>query len=295
MAIPTGLSEGAAVDDATQTVVDLPRLHEDTTFNDLLTADGDDEDLLGTPFDVIRRSDVEFHTPEMAGASQLQTWADDDTPIEMVAVGPAQVLQWYNATRLSTNPSEEAAAGPTETARLHLRRTDSPDGHGVYWSRNALFYNNWNEEGGFVDSNSDGVPDGYTYASGSLSGEAVSGGVYEAFGPTDGSTAERGDEVLMPLPRAQTWTLSVEVTQLHGDGQTFIALEAVDAGGSVVASQETEATSTGRITAEITAPDATYELRAIVLRVKNASAQNQKAKVTEPALRVDGGTSYVTR
>jgi len=295
MAIPTGLDQGAVVDPSTPTVVDLPRLHEDTTFNDLLTADGDDSDLLGTPFHVIRRSDVEFHTPEMAGASQLQTWADNDTPIQMVAVGPAQILQWHNKKRLQTNPSEAAAAGPAETARLHLQSTDAPDSHHVYWSRNALFYNNWNQEVGFLDIDSDSIPDGYTYSSGALSGEAVNGGVYEAHGPTDGTTAERGDELLMPLPNAQTWTLSVEVTQLHADGDTAIALLALDSTGSVVASQETVASSTGRISAEITAPDTTYELRAVVLRVKNASSQTSKAKVKEPALRVDGATSYVTR
>ena len=303
----SGVEDAAFVDDSTKTVVRFTRAHEDTVVDVRQMLESESSDTRGDDYFTGYESTVEWYEPDLSSASQLATWMSGRTQIQMVAIGPETIVQWYEPHYVFAQQETNTNVGDVDPLRGRMRYgggdgTNSsgtivgyPNGsHRIYISKNALHPLAYDAGDSLIDIDGNGTPDGYAYTLGTLSGEAVNSGVYEAFGPTDGSTAERGVDLLMPIETV-TWTLSVEVTQLHADGDTAIYLAALDDTGTVLASDETVAGSTGRLSAEIDAPAGTYEIRAVPLRIKNASAQTSKAKVTKPALRVDGGTSYVTR
>lgn len=305
----SGVESAAFVDDDTQTVVRYTRAHEETTVAIRERLETDATDTRGDDYWVGYDSQVDWAEPDLSDVSQMAMWMTDRTDVQFVAVGPQKVIQWYEPHFLRTRQETNVDVGNVDPLHglMSYQGGDGTDGtgtivgypngsHRIYASRNALHALAYDAEHSILDTAGNGEPDGYDYTDGTLSGEAVSAGVYEAFGPTDGSVAERGVDLLMPI-EDQTWTLSAQVQQEHADGDTAIRLAALDKSGSVIGSAEdiTQSSGTGRISAEITTPTDTYTLRAVILRINNATAQSAKAQVTEPALRVDGGTSYATR
>jgi hypothetical protein len=310
MSTLSGLRSAAFVNDDAQTVVRLNRAHEDTSVivRELLQSEGND--TRGYPWFAGYQSEVEWMQPDLSDVSQMETWMREDTPVQFVAVGPEKIVQWYEPRVPKTFQSVNTSAGNVDPlhGRLTLDGGDGTDGsgnivgfpngsHRIYASRNALYPLAYDAGNSLIDTDNDGVPDGYNYTDRALKSEAVNSGVYEAFVDTSVATVgERGANVLLPIEGVEV-TLSVEVTQLHDGGTTFIRVEALDSAGNIISNtfDTTNATTTGRISASVTTPPGTYEVRAVILGVELAATETSKAKVTKPALRVDGGTSYVTR
>jgi len=303
----SGVSTAAFIDDATQTVVRFENAHEDTTVRVRDMLEPQSADTRGDDYFVGYESEVNWMEPDLSSVQQMETWMTTPTDVQFVATGPQTIIQWYEPSRVRTRQTTNTNVGEVDPLHGLMRYGGGsgtnasgtivgyPNGsHRIYASRNALYPLAYDTGVSIADVDGNNAPDGYTYTAGALSNEAVSSGTYEANGPTDGSTAERGVDLLMPI-EGLTWTLSVDMQQLHDNGDTAIYLAALDDTGSALTSSEQIASTTGRISTEITTPAGTYEVRAVILRIKNANAQSAPAKVTEPALRVDGGTSYVTR
>jgi len=308
----SGVRRAAFVDDSTQTVVRFDRAHEETQADVREMLGSESSDTRGDDYFTGYESILRWREPDLSSVSQLATWMTDRTRVQMVAVGPQKILQWYEPHYIRTSQTTNTSVGDVDPLNAEMRYAggDGTDGsgnivgypngsHRIYASRNALYPLAYDTGQGLVDTDGNDIPDGYTFTVGSFSGQSMIAGLYQTFGPTDGSIARRGTDLIMPIA-SQTWTLSVQVDQLHDDGDTFIELFVLSASGVQVASNRTTVSTTGRASVSITTPDAggsfpPYTLRPVIAGIENASANNAKLRIREPALRVDGGTSYVTR
>jgi len=300
-----GVEAAAFVNDDTQTAVRYTSPHEDTEINVRAMLESDSQDTRGDDYFVGFDSTVEWRDPSVNGIAQLETWMVDATPIQFVAVGPELIIQWYEPKRPRTVQETTATVGDVDPTVGFLSAAGGdgrnnadevvgfPNGsHRIYASRSALAPQAYSAEYALIDTDSDGVPDGYTDTG--FTSRSLSQGVFEAAAPTDGSTAALRSDVLMPLEQ-ETWTLSVDVLQLHSGGDTTIRLAALDSAGTVLTESIETATSTGRLSTDILAPAGTYELRAEPLRSTGATGNATPAQIERPALRVDGKASFVTR
>jgi len=304
----SGVRKAAFVDDSTKTVVRFDRAHEETQADVREMLGSESSDTRGDDYFAGYESVVRWREPDLSSVSQLATWMADRTRVQMVAVGPQKILQWYEPHYIRTSQTTNTNVGDVDPLNAEMRYGggDGTDGdgnivgypngsHRIYVSRNALHPLAYDAEYSLIDTDNDGIPDGYSNSAalGGLQDPDVINGVFEAFGNTAFQAALRG-KVVMPIPNL-TWTLSVEVLQLHDDGDTIIGIVENDTTQAEVQRQEQIVTSTGRVSVSLTTGADTYSVIGIIAKTTNVNAQNTKVKVTKPALRVDGGTSYVTR
>jgi len=286
--------------------VRFTRAHEDTTMNVREMLGAEAADTRGHDYFVGYESVMEWMEPDLSDVQQMEQWMTDGTPIQMVAIGPDTIVQWYEPTQVRTSQTTNTSVGDVDPlhARMQIGGGDGTDGdgtvmgypngsHRVYVSRNALYPLAYDAEYSIIDRDNDGTPDGYTRTfPNPPTSEDVVNGVYEAFGDT---SQDVGRGVVIPMPiEGVTWTLSVEINQLHDDGFHGIRIATSDGFGELDSSFQI-ASSTGRVTASAEALPGTYQLNVDIFSINGVSTLNQKAKITKPALRVDGGTSYLTR
>jgi len=235
---------------------------------------------------------------DLEGQDVAEGWMTAHEPVQGVAVLEGAFVIWDEPTRIvqrdALSPGEAALVRADYVMRRALGGRTS---HGVYLTRNALFPlapvdGNGELAGGWADVDRDDVPDGYTEDD--LQSGAFSNGVYEAFGDTATGTGELPTDLVFPVEGA-TVTLSVDVTQLHDDGDTRISLITLDSNKAFLSTQRATVTSTGRSSVTITTDPGTHYLRVQPLDLNGVTAQNAKAKVKDPCLRVDGSDQYVPK
>lgn len=243
----------------------------------------------GHPF-VGNLSELEVETWDFSGRSQLETWSKNDTRISMFAAGVQSHIQWYERDRISISVSPKSERGQANTFVIRMRREGQGE-HDIHNNVNVLGYAGWRDS----DGDSDGVPDSYTnalelpaFADADADGEAEQ---FAGHGKTDGSKTSLLIEPVIPVSGISL-TLSIDVDALHDDGDTNFELVARSFAGSAVASALNTHTSTGRKTLSIDLPANTYKLQVRPLIVRNATVQNAKAKISDPALRIDGSDTF---
>lgn len=235
----------------------------------------------GSPY-VGDLSELEVETWDFAGRSQLETWSKNNTRIAVVAIGVQGNVQWYNRDRVSISASPKSERGQANTFVISMRRRGQGE-HNIYDNVNLLQFKGWE------DADSDNVPD--DYAANSLSSMAFTGGVFEAFGSTSTSSYLSGG---LPMPVAGvTVTLSVDVVQLHADGDTRIRIIERDFAGSTLSTSTTTATSTGRVKTSLTTSPNVYDILVRPVLLDNVTSQTTKVRVKDPAFRIDGSDQYV--
>jgi len=290
----TPLTKFGLIDDGASpaTRAYVPSAHEDTeaTIREPLTPDSDPE---GNPYFGGFRSEIEFAGVDLDDHSQADTYMADNTLVKAVGVTPDLVLQWYHADRVLARHALSPAESALVQGRYVMQRAagDQSD-HDVYLGRNGLVHLA-PENGGWADTDSDGTPDGYTELA--LVNTAFSAGVYEAgVDPVLGGNGRLKVQIPFPVDNVEL-TFSVEVAQLHDDGDTAIGVQTRDASKSIISGYFKTLQSTGRKSVTFTADAGTYFLDVQPLEITNASNDNQKAKIKNPALRVDGSDQYVAK
>jgi len=119
----SGVEQAAFVNDDTQTVVRFNRAHEDTTVQARQMLDADAADTRGDDFFVGYESSVEWVQPDLSSVSQMETWMADETDVQMVAIGPETVVQWYEPQALETFQSVNSSVGDVDSTKAgHIDR-----------------------------------------------------------------------------------------------------------------------------------------------------------------------------
>jgi len=274
-----------------------PDVHAETSISPRQVQEVDEDPEGATIFSAFE-STWELSAFDIEGVDQAETWMTEHTPVKGVAVLEDAFVIWDEPTRIvskdTLTPGEAALVrGDYVMRRAVGDRTD----HGVYLTRNALLPlapENANGElaGGWADTDGDGTPDGYTEAD--LTSTSFSSGVYEAYGDIAPAGGDLQVDLDFPVEGAEV-TLSVDVVQLHDDGDTRITLTTLDKNGAFLTIERTTVTSPGRASVSITTDPDTHYLRVQPLDLNFVTAQNAKAKIKDPCLRVDGGTAYVPK
>lgn len=291
----------ALMDDAASpsTRVEVHDVHSDTSANFRQVPDRDTDPDDATIFSSFR-SVMSLAAADIDNFSQAETWLTGYTPVKMVGVTPDLFYQWYKATRIV--PREKLT--PAEAALVQgeyamTRDAGDRSSHGVYVTRNGLLHlapvgANGQLAGGWADTDSNNTPDGYTETS--LVSTAWNSGVYEGFVDTASGTGSLNATIPFGLDGVDV-TLSVQVDQVHGDGNQAIRIEALDASGSTITGGISDVTysSTGRKNATLTTPDGTHSLKVYPVRVTSVTANNSKFKIQDPCLRRGSATSYVAK
>lgn len=222
--------------------------------------------------------------------AQFKTWRDAGTQIRLVAANTegGKNLQWYESVLIhSLKPLEVRGRhqGMSDLYEIVLQYGGLGD---IYNNINLLAYLGW------TDVNLDGVPDGYTTTA-DMTGEVFHGsnGDFDAHGPTDGTPEWLFVDVVFPISGIR-FTQSVEVVQLHVDGNTKMVTDQLSfADASLLATSTTHA-SIGRKSHTATTQSNIYSMSAIPLRIDGASAQTTKAIIRNPALTIGTSTTYTT-
>jgi len=268
-------------------------VHEDTEGS-LRAVPDRDQDPDGSTIFAGFRSEVTIASADLDGVSQIETWMRNFEDVELVAVTPDHLVQWYNPSRLLGTEELDI----TETNLVQSRATMVQDGgdqqdHDVYITRNGLL-SLAPQNGGWADTDSNDTPDGYTETS--LNSTAWNSGVYEGFVDTGSGTGSLNVTIPFPLDNVDV-TLSVQADQIHDDGAQAIRIEALDSSGSTITGGVSDVTysTTGRKSVDLTTPSDTHQLKVYPVRVTSVSSNTTKFKIQDPALRVDGETSFVKR
>lgn len=274
-----------------------PDVHTETSISPRQVQEIDEDPEGATIFSAFE-STWELSAFDLDGVDQAETWMTAHSPVTGVAVLEDAFVIWDEPTPIvskdTLTPGEAALVrGDYVMRRAVGDRTD----HGVYLTRNALLPlapENADGElaGGWADLDRRGVPDGYTEVD--LTSTRFSSGVYEAYGDTAVAGGDLQVDLDFPVEGAEV-TLSVDVLQLHDDGDTRVTLTTLDENGAFLTTERTRVTSTGRASVSITTDPGTHFLRVEPLDLNSVTAQNAKAQIKDPCLRVDGGTAYVPK
>lgn len=136
------------------------------------------------------------------------------------------------------------------------------------------------------DSDGDGTPDGYTYTA--TSGSFLNGIFSDNLG-SDGS-GELYKELVIPI-EGLTLELAVSFDQLHNDGDHEFGVEYYNSSGSLISSDLTAVSSTGRKTKTLTLPANVYTVRVIPIKVTNVTQSIEEFNISQPSLKIMG-TDY---
>lgn len=239
------------------------------------------------------RSTLGVNSADVSNFSQANTWLSGRTRVQAVGVTPDAFIQWYNQSRIM--PTENLTISEAALIRANyamVRDAGDLGSHGVYATRNGLLHLA-PENGGWADGGS-GTPKGYTETD--LTGTAWNSGVYEGFVDTGSGTGSLNATIPFPLDDQQV-ALSVQVDQVHDDGNQAIRIEALDESQSTITGGISDVTysSTGRKNATLTTPDGTYYLKVYPVRVTSVTANTTKFQIQDPCLRTRDQTAYVTR
>lgn len=239
------------------------------------------------------RSELGLASNDVSGLSQIETWMSGLNDVEMVGVTPDHIVQWYNASRiLGGEQLDTTETNLAESMAMMVQDGGDQATHDVFATRNGLQHLA-PENGGWADTDSDNTPDGYTTTS--LTSEDFTSNVYAAFVDTTAGTGSLNATFAWPLDSVDV-TLSVQVDQVHDDGTNAVRVEALDSDKSTVQdSAESTFSSTGRKSVTLTTPSNTYYLKVYPIRVSSVTANTAKFNIQDPALRVDGETTYVKR
>jgi len=240
----------------------------------------------------------ELSAYDLDGRETAEGWMTAHQTVKGVATLQDAFLVWDEPTRIVQSDSLPVGEAALVRADYVMRRAlGDRTGHGVYLTRNLLLPlapvdSNGELAGGWADVDRDDTPDGYTESD--LSQTAFSNGVYEAFGDTATGGGNLYADRPFPVGGA-TVTLSVDVTQLHGDGSTRISLITLDQNKAFLSTERTTVTSPGRSFVTITTDPGTHYLRVQPLDLNSVTALNAKAKIKDPCVRIDGSDQYVPK
>jgi len=245
-------------------------------------------------------SSVTLSSADVDDIATGEGWMAAQTGVKLVGIVGDFAIQAHEDIPIRTperlNVTEPALA---EAEYLMQTQGGARGTHGMIISRNLLTYlqeedSSGNLAGGWADTDSSGVADGYTATD--LNSEAFTGGVQEFYVDTGAGTGSLNVTIPFPIDDQEV-TLSAEFTQLHADGDNAIRIEALDGSKSLIGSAFTDKSvgSTGRVFADLTTPANTHYLKCYPARVTNVTTNNTKAKIKDPCLRVDGKTEYVKK
>lgn len=240
------------------------------------------------------RSMIGVNSADINNFSQADTWLSGHTAVQAVGVTPDAFIQWYDDTRIV--PTEEFNISESDLVRAQyalVRDAGDLATHGVYVTRNGLL-DLAPENGGWADTDGDNTPDGYTETA--LNSTDFTSNVYSAFVDTGTGTGSINATIPFPLDDREV-TLSIQVDQLHDDGNNAVRIEALDDAGSVITGGVSNVTftTTGRKSATLTTPDGTHQLKVYPIRVTSVTANNSKFQIQDPCLRTRDQTVYVPR
>lgn len=246
------------------------------------------------------RSDVSLRSADVDDLSQGDTYQSGQTGVKLVGIVGDFFVLFHQDTRIRVAERLDVTTPNLAEADYMMRREGGGrGGHGAIITRNLLTYlqeedSSGNLAGGWADTDSDNIADGYTATD--TTSESFSSGVQEFFVDTGDGSGSINVTVPFPLDNIKV-TLSANHTQVHDDGSQAIRIEALDSNGSVLSggTSDTSVSSTGRKHADLTTPTGTHQLKLYPARVTSVSANNSKAKVKDPALRLNGSTTYVQK
>lgn len=275
------------------TRVSVSDTHEDTsgTFRAAMTPSSDTE---GIGYVAAFRSIAEFAAADLDGIAQAETYTTGHTDVQMVAVTPDLIIQWYRDDRVHVNEPKDFSQVSIATGMYTMiREGGKMQDHDVYVGNNGL-HHLAPENGGWNDSDNDNTPDGYTATS--LVSEDFTSNVYSAFVDTTSGTGSLNVTIPFPIDDEDV-TLSVQVDQVHDDGTQAVRIEALDASKSTITGgiKDVTISTTGRKSATLTTPSDTHYLKLYPARVTSVSANTSKFQIQDPALRVDGETTHTAR
>ena len=243
-----------------------------------------------------RRSQRSFFTAGFLASSagseigQLRSWMESGTRVSMVALGPDQAVQWYETDRLvlKKRPFTAPVRGRGDVFDVSMERV----GHGrhtIAQQANLLAHLGWNDPEATLAV-------GYTKEG---SGTALfNSGVQELFSDTPGDGIYY--DLVFPFRNARSFpgqsvTLSVDIEKLHTDTSSAnIRIEAKNFAGSTLATSTNDVSATGRddVSRVFNPSILTYSYRIWVLRVPTGVTGNADIEVKDPAVHVNGDTTY---
>lgn len=245
-------------------------------------------------------SSIGFSSLDLGGQSQAETWMNSRTAVKAVGLLREAFVQWYEPARIQPITQYTVTEAALIKAEYSMTR-DAGDleSHGVYLARNGLYHlapldANGQLAGGWADADSDNSPDGYTETA--LTGTAWNTGVYEGFVDTGAGTGSLNATLPFPVDGAKV-TLSVQIDQVHDDGNQAVRIEALDETKSSITGGVSDVTvsTTGRKSATLTTPEGTHFLKVYPVRVTSATANTAKFQIQDPCLRRGTATAYVAK
>jgi hypothetical protein len=216
----------------------------------------------------------------------LRDWQDERTRVSLVAIGRSVAIQWYETDLLDIRPVSMggAIAGRADRYAFELLR----EGHGrhaIYKQQNLLGHLRWR------DLDSSGIADGYTstgtatFAWDSVNGEQ----------DITGSSAGAGiyTDIVFPIGAGFSLRASSEATALHVDTTSaHMSIEARTFGGSSLATSVGVTSGVGRFSTDRATLATAYVYRVMPGRIPTGVSGSGTVSVAEPALRVDGQSTY---
>ena len=286
----SGLRKASWYNPDTGTVVQANDLAEDGEFYTRAIEDPDDQTATGEAPYAGDESYCELMIFDMSLLPQLKAWKENDVRVSMVAAGVQQNIQWYERDLLyKVKPVYPVAAGRRNHINVVMQRTGH-GAHDIYGNVNLLAHLGW------ADEDNDDLADGY---------ELQDGMSAKNFG-TDGNgnedvqsveTGEKFAEMYAPLifPVSNLrLTLSVEITQLHNDGEQQLAIQQLDYNGGNTTIKDGPYTSKGRKSLEVDIDSFAYTLLNFILATGGAVGSLDDIHGRYPAIRVDGSDQYVS-
>lgn len=246
------------------------------------------------------QSEIMLRGLDVGDFPQADTWLSGRTKVKAIGVTYDGFIQFYNAARMRPTKNFDPSQAELMRSEYQMMQDGGDlESHDVYITRNGLYHlapidSNGDLAGGWADTDSNGTPDGYTETN--LNSAAFTSNVYEAYVDTGAGTGSLNVTIPFPADQEEV-TLSVDVNQVHDDGNQAVRIEALDASQSTITGGISDVTfsTTGRKSATLTTPDDTHYLKLYPLRVTSVSANTTKAKIENPCLRTRSQTSFVEK
>lgn len=94
----TGIQKVSVYDPATGIVVQMNNINPDANFED---ANFEVENGIGQLLFSGKDPTLEFMSYDLAGFTQLETWMEDETPVQLVTLGVEQHILWYESSKIT--------------------------------------------------------------------------------------------------------------------------------------------------------------------------------------------------
>ena len=287
----SGLRKASWYNPDTGTVVQANDLAEDGEFYTRAIEDPDDQTSTGESPYAGDESYCELMVFDMSLLPQLKAWQENDTRISMVAAGVQQNIQWYERDLVNVKPVYPVAAG----RRNHINVIMQREGHGahdIHGNVNLLSHLGTTADP-WTDADGNGFPDGWENRYSPWDNTFFGSDTFEGHAPTNGAKTAVNINLTFPVAGVSV-TLSSKITKIHDDGLQRLRILDKDYSGSNLSIHDNNLSSTGPKTIGIETGDNSYSMIVHPLMVQDATAQNTKAGVKEPSLRVDGSDKFVS-